>query len=213
MNEFLEWLRYLTDSEEVIMTGGLALVTLIVYAENGLFFAFFLPGDYLLFLTGVFGGTGILKYPLWILLLCLFTAAVLGSLTGYYFGKFFGERLEHRPDSRFFKKEYLTSTRKYFAKYGSRTLIISRFLPVIRTFAPILAGLIRMRLSSFLLFNVIGGALWVLSLVSAGFYFGIKFPGIVNYVHWIIIFFLAITSFTVVKGYLNARNESRKMQE
>ena len=213
MNEFLEWLRYLTDSEEVIMTGGLALVTLIVYAENGLFFAFFLPGDYLLFLTGVFGGTGILKYPLWILLLCLFTAAVLGSLTGYYFGKFFGERLEHRPDSRFFKKEYPTSTRKYFAKYGSRTLIISRFLPVIRTFAPILAGLIRMRLSSFLLFNVIGGALWVLSLVSAGFYFGIKFPGIVNYVHWIIIFFLAITSFTVVKGYLNARNESRIMQE
>ena len=211
MNEFLEWLRYLTDSEEVIMTGGLALVTLIVYAENGLFFAFFLPGDYLLFLTGVFGGTGILNYPLWILLLCLFVAAVLGSLTGYFFGKFFGQRLEHRPDSRFFKKEYLATTRKYFTKYGSKTLIISRFLPVVRTFAPILAGLIRMRFSSFLTYNVIGGALWVLTLVSAGFYFGVKFPGIVNYVHWIIIFFLAITSFTVVKGYLNARNESRKM--
>ena len=211
MNEFLEWLRYLTDSEEVIMTGGLALVTLIVYAENGLFFAFFLPGDYLLFLTGVFGGTGILNYPLWILLLCLFVAAVLGSLTGYFFGKFFGQRLEHRPDSRFFKKEYLATTRKYFTKYGSKTLIISRFLPVVRTFAPILAGLIRMRFSSFLTYNVIGGALWVLTLVSAGCYFGVKFPGIVNYVHWIIIFFLAITSFTVVKGYLNARNESRKM--
>lgn len=211
MNEFLEWLRYLTNSEEVIMTGGLALVTLIVYAENGLFFAFFLPGDYLLFLTGVFGGTGILNYPLWILLLCLFVAAVLGSLTGYFFGKFFGQRLEHRPDSRFFKKEYLATTRKYFTKYGSKTLIISRFLPVVRTFAPILAGLIRMRFSSFLTYNVIGGALWVLTLVSAGFYFGVKFPGIVNYVHWIIIFFLAITSFTVVKGYLNARNESRKM--
>jgi membrane-associated protein len=211
MNEFLEWLRYLTNSEEVIMTGGLALVTLIVYAENGLFFAFFLPGDYLLFLTGVFGGTGILNYPLWILLLCLFVAAVLGSLTGYFFGKFFGQRLEHRPDSRFFKKEYLATTRKYFTKYGSKTLIISRFLPVVRTFAPILAGLIRMRFSSFLTFNVIGGALWVLTLVSAGFYFGVKFPGIVNYVHWIIIFFLAVTSFTVVKGYFNARNESRKM--
>ena len=211
MNEFLEWLSYLTNSEEVIMTGGLALVTLIVYAENGLFFAFFLPGDYLLFLTGVFGGTGILNYPLWILLLCLFVAAVFGSLTGYFFGKFFGQRLEHRPDSRFFKKEYLATTRKYFTKYGSKTLIISRFLPVVRTFAPILAGLIRMRFSSFLTYNVIGGALWVLTLVSAGFYFGVKFPGIVNYVHWIIIFFLAITSFTVVKGYLNARNESRKM--
>ena len=211
MNEYLEWLRYLTDSEEVIMTGGLALVTLIVYAENGLFFAFFLPGDYLLFLTGVFGGTGILNYPLWILLLCLFVAAVLGSLTGYFFGKFFGQRLEHRPDSRFFKKEYLATTRKYFTKYGSKTLIISRFLPVVRTFAPILAGLIRMRFSSFLTYNVIGGALWVLTLVSAGFYFVVKFPGIVNYVHWIIIFFLAVTSFTVVKGYLNARNESRKM--
>ncbi|MFN8354328.1 MAG: VTT domain-containing protein [Spirosomataceae bacterium] len=209
MHEILDWLTRLTDSKEVIMTGGLALVTLIVYAENGLFFAFFLPGDYLLFLTGVFGGTGVLAYPLWVLLACLFGAAVLGSLTGYLFGRFFGQRLENRPDSRFFKKQYLETTRSYFAKYGSKTLIISRFLPVVRTFAPILAGLIRMSRVQFLTFNIIGGALWVLTLVSGGYYFGVKVPQIVNYVHYIILFFLAVTSFTVVKGYLNARKDMR----
>lgn len=207
MNEIAEFFRYLTDSEEIIMTGGLVLITLIVYAENGLFFAFFLPGDYLLFLTGVFGGTGVLKYPLWVLLTCLFVAAVLGSLTGYLFGRFFGARLEDKPDSLFFKKKNIEATRKYFAKYGARTLIVSRFLPVIRTFSPILAGLIKMPFRQFLVYNVAGGALWVGSLVAGGYYFGEQFPWITDYVHYVIIFFLAITTFTVIKGYFNAKKE------
>jgi membrane-associated protein len=207
MEQIYEFFHFLTDSEDIIQTGGLLAITLIVFAENGLFFAFFLPGDYLLFLTGVFGGTQALHYPLWVLLICLFTAAIIGSFVGYLFGRFFGSSLENRKDSFFFKKKNIDATNKYFEKYGARTLIISRFLPIVRTFAPILAGISKMRYDGFLLYNIIGGALWVGSLVSLGFYLGNRFPQIIHYVPYIIFFFLAITTFTVIKGYFNARKE------
>src|SRR5215217_4407 len=207
MDSIIEFFRYILNSEELIRTGGLLVITFIIFAENGLFFAFFLPGDYLVFLAGVFCGTGILKVPILILLLCMFTAAVLGSLTGYIFGKYFGGMFEDRKDSFFFKKKHIETTRNYFEKYGSRTLIISRFLPVVRTFAPILAGLVKMTLPAFLFNNIVGGAIWIGTLTGGGYLFGERFPGIVDYVQYIILFFLAITTFTVIKGYLNARKE------
>jgi membrane-associated protein len=207
MDSIIGFFQYILNSEELIRTGGLLVITFIVFAENGLFFAFFLPGDYLVFLAGVFCGTGILDVPILILLICLFTAAVLGSLVGYIFGKYFGDMFENRPDSFFFKKKHIDTTRSYFEKYGSRTLIISRFLPIVRTFAPILAGLVKMTFPSFLINNVVGGAIWIGALTGGGFLFGERFPGIVDYVQYIILFFLAITTFTVIKGYLNARKE------
>lgn len=207
MNEITEFFQYILNSEEIIRTGGLMVITFIVFAENGLFFAFFLPGDYLVFLAGVFCATGILKVAISVLLICLITAAILGSLVGYIFGKYFGDFFENRPDSLFFKKKHLETTRKYFDKYGSRTLIISRFLPIVRTFAPILAGLVKMPFVSFLTNNVSGGVIWIMALTGGGFLFGEQFPEIVHYVEYIILFFLAITTFTVIKGYLNARKE------
>lgn len=210
MSSIVDFFQYLLDSEELIRTGGLLVITLIVFAENGLFFAFFLPGDYLVFLAGVFCGAGILDVPIGLLLGCLFGAAVLGSLVGYLFGKYFGHRLEERPDSLFFKRKHLATTRKYFDRYGKRTLVISRFLPIVRTFAPILAGLARMPFAGYLTYNILGGAIWILALTGGGYLFGERFPGIMNYVHYIIMFFLAITTFTVIKGYFSARQE---MQE
>ena len=207
MDTIVDFFQYILNSEEIIRTGGLLVITFIVFAENGLFFAFFLPGDYLVFLSGVFCGTGILKVPIMILLLSMFAAAVLGSLVGYIFGKYFGDIFENRQDSFFFKKKHIETTRKYFEKYGSRTLIISRFLPVVRTFAPILAGLVKMAVPAFLFNNVLGGAIWIGTLTGGGYLFGERFPGIVDYVQYIILFFLAITTFTVIKGYLNARKE------
>ena len=209
MHQIIDFFQYLLNSEEIIRTGGLVLITLIILVENGIFFGFFLPGDYLLFLSGVFAGTRLLDVPLWLLLSCIFGAAVLGSLIGYGTGYFFGARLQNRPDSLFFKKKYIEDTRIAFEKYGTSALIVARFLPIVRTFAPILAGLIHMSFRYFMLYNVVGGAIWVLVLVGGGFFFGERFPWIINYVHWIIIFFLAITTFTVVKGYLNARKERR----
>jgi membrane-associated protein len=207
MNSIIDFFQYLLNSEELIRTGGLVLITLIIFAENGLFFAFFLPGDYLVFLAGVFCALKILDVPIFLLLVCLFLAAIVGSLTGYLTGRFFGDRIQNRPDSLFFKKQHIDTTRKYFDKYGSRTLVISRFLPVVRTFSPILAGLVRMNFGGFMVFNVLGAALWIFGLTGGGYYFGEKFPWIIDYVHYIIFFFLGITTFTVVKGYFNAKKE------
>lgn len=207
MNEITEFFQYLLNSEELIRTGGLMVITIIVFAENGMFFAFFLPGDYLVFLAGVFCGTGILDVSIGLLLICLFLAAVLGSLLGYIFGKYFGDKFENKKDSLFFKKKHIETTKQYFDKYGSRTLIISRFLPIVRTFAPILAGLVKMPFPYFLLNNVVGAIIWIGLLTGGGFLFGEHFPWIVDYVHYIVLFFLAITTFTVIKGYISARKE------
>jgi membrane-associated protein len=199
-----EIIKYLSDSKEIIGL-GLWAVTLVVFAENGLFFAFFLPGDYLLFLTGVFVGTKVVTFTIATVMLYLFLAAVLGSLTGFLFGRYFGSSLENRPDRWYFKKKHVESTRDFFEKYGNQALIISRFLPYIRTFAPILAGISRMNYPKYLFLNVLGAALWVGILVGGGYYFGVQFPWIINYVHYVILFFLAITTFTVIKGYLNIK--------
>jgi membrane-associated protein len=195
------------NSEEIIQTGGLLMIILIVYIENGLFFGFFLPGDYLLFLSGVFCSTKLLEVNIISLFSGILLAAILGTYTGYISGRFFGEKIENRKESFFFKQKYFDKTRKYFEKYGSRTLIIARFLPIVRTFAPILAGLVRMNFLQFSIYNILGGFIWVFTLVGSGFYLGIKFPSLIHYVHYIIFFFLGVTTFTVIKGYFNARKE------
>lgn len=212
MEQLQEWFKYLMNSEELIQTGGLITITLIIFIENGVIFGFFLPGDYLLFLSGVFCGTKLLDVPVSLLMFCVFAAAVLGSLLGYFTGRFFGDNIQARPDSLFFKKKYIDNTQKYFEKYGSQTLVIARFLPVIRTFSPILAGIVKMNFYKFMIFNILGGAIWTIVLVGGGFYFGEKFPWIVDYVQYIIFFFLGITTFTVIRGYLNAKKELSEME-
>nr|WP_299416152.1 DedA family protein [uncultured Emticicia sp.] len=211
MEQISEWFKYLMNSEDLIRTGGLITITLIIFIENGIIFGFFLPGDYLLFLSGVFCGTKLLNVPVSLLMFCVFAAAVVGSLLGYTIGRHFGDGIQARPDSLFFKKKYIENTRKYFEKYGSQTLVIARFLPVIRTFSPILAGIVKMNFYKFMLFNVLGGFIWTFVLVGGGFYFGEKFPWIVDYVQYIIFFFLGITTFTVIRGYLNAKKELSDM--
>jgi len=213
MQSIIDFFSYLLNSEEIIQQGGLVAILLIVYIENGLFFGFFLPGDYLLFLSGVFCSTQLLAVPISFLIGGILVAAILGALTGYVSGRFFGDKITERPDSLFFKKKHLESTRKYFEKYGMQTLIIARFLPIIRTFAPILAGLVQMNFGRFMVYNVSGGAIWSIVLVGGGYWLGVQFPWIVNYVHYIILFFLAITTFTVIKGYVNARKEMNQMEE
>jgi membrane-associated protein len=211
MEQISEWFKYLMNSEDLIRTGGLITITLIIFIENGIIFGFFLPGDYLLFLSGVFCGTKMLNVPVSLLMFCVFVAAVVGSLLGYIIGRYFGDGFQTRHDSLFFKKKYIDNTRKYFEKYGSQTLVIARFLPVIRTFSPILAGIVKMNFYKFMIFNILGGFIWTFVLVGGGFYFGEKFPWIVDYVQYIIFFFLGITTFTVIRGYLNAKKELSDM--
>jgi membrane-associated protein len=116
MEQISEWFKYLMNSEDLIRTGGLITITLIIFIENGIIFGFFLPGDYLLFLSGVFCGTKMLNVPVSLLMFCVFVAAVLGSLLGYIIGRYFGDGFQTRPDSLFFKKKYIENTSKYYEK-------------------------------------------------------------------------------------------------
>lgn len=206
----VEFFSTLLDSKEIITTGGLFLILVIVFAENGLFFGFFLPGDYLLFSAGLLCGTDVMDVNIWVMVVSITLAACTGSYTGYYFGKFLGRSLYHKKESLFFKYKYLVKTRFYYMKYGGKTLIISRFLPVVRTFAPILAGAVRMNFKKFSFYNFWGSIIWVFSLVLLGYYLGREFPGIMDYLHYIIIAFLVVTSTIVIKGFLNIKKQTAK---
>lgn len=203
MDGIQEFFGLLLNSEELVSRGGLFLVTLIVFAETGVFFCFFLPGDYLLFTAGMFCGLGFLRYPVWLVMACILTAAIAGNYTGYFFGKYLGKSLMNRKESFFFKKQYLVNTEKAFERYGGNALIVGRFLPVIRTFAPILAGITRMNLMRFALYNISGAALWVISLCLTGYYLGKTYPQIIHYVEYIILAFILVTSFAVIKSLVS----------
>lgn len=206
----VEFFSTLLDSKEIITTGGLFLILIIVFAENGLFFGFFLPGDYLLFSAGLLCGTDVMDVNIWVMVVSITVAACTGSYTGYYFGKFLGRSLYHKKENLFFKYKYLVKTRFYYMKYGGKTLIISRFLPVVRTFAPILAGAVRMNFKKFSFYNFWGSIIWVFSLVLLGYFLGREFPQIMDYLHYIILTFLVVTSTIVIKGFLNIKKQTAK---
>lgn len=145
-------------------------IWLIIFAETGLLIGFFLPGDSLLFTAGLLAGQG--KLDIWLLLPGVFIAAFVGDQVGYTFGEKLGPRLFNKPDSRFFKQEYVTHTRNFFNKHGSKTIIIARFVPIVRTFAPVLAGVGEMDRKTFVIYNVIGAFLWAVGLTMLGYILG-----------------------------------------
>lgn len=146
------------------------LLFVIIFAETGLVVTPFLPGDSLLFATGALAAIGSFNILwLFIILLC---AAIIGDSVNYAIGKVFGERLFQKENSRFFKKEYLTRTHKFYEKYGGKTIILARFIPIVRTFAPFVAGVGKMSYLFFFIYNVTGALLWVSIFVLGGFYFG-----------------------------------------
>ncbi len=153
-------------------------VALIIFAESGLLFGFFLPGDTLLFTTGLLVHAGYVHIDINVLVTILFGAAVLGDSVGYAFGHKVGRKLYKRPESRLFKKAHLDAAEKFYAKHGGKTVIIARFIPAIRTFAPIVAGASKMRYRTFLLFNVIGAFLWAVCITYLGYFLGSWFEEI-----------------------------------
>lgn len=209
MSSISEYLALLTDSEKIITQGGLIVITFIVFAETGIFFCFFFPGDYLLFTAGLLCATGVLNVSIWILVACLFSAAVVGNFLGFFTGKFLGHKLAAMNDSFFYKRQYMDNTRDAFAKYGAKALIVGRFLPVIRTFAPIMAGATGFNFGTFLTMNLIGGALWSFGLTFAGYFLGVQFPEVVNYVHYIIIFFIGFTTIVLIRSLRQVQSDAR----
>ncbi len=172
--KFLDFFIHLDHHMNAIIqdygTWAYLIVFLIIFCETGFVVTPFLPGDSLLFVLGTLAAVGAINITFVILLLC--TAAILGDSVNYYIGSLLAPRIFRKENIRFIKQEYLTRTHQFFEKYGGKTIIIARFVPVIRTFAPFLAGVGAMRYRRFLLYNVTGGLLWVFLLTLAGYYFG-----------------------------------------
>jgi membrane-associated protein len=170
--------------------GTYLLLFAIVFAETGLIVTPFLPGDSLLFAVGVFAGCGDLSVLLVFVLLSL--AAVIGDSVNYAAGKYFGEKIFTERKSRFFKEEYLDKTHRFYEKYGAKTIVIARFVPIVRTFAPFVAGAGQMRYLYFFTYNVLGGVLWVALFVFGGYFFG-NIPFIKNNFSAVILFIIAVS--------------------
>lgn len=161
------------DPERLISTFGLIGILAMVFAESGLLIGFFLPGDSLLFTAGLLIANGkYLHQPLWLMCLLVSAAAVAGDQFGYLFGRRFGPSLFRRPDSRLFRQENLTRARAFFTRYGARSIVLARFVPIVRTFTPIVAGASHMHYRTFLTYNVIGGTMWGSGVTVIGYFLG-----------------------------------------
>lgn len=164
------------DLQEIIQAIGLIGVFAIVFAESGLLIGFFLPGDSLLFTAGFLASAGF--FNIHVLVLGCFIAAVTGDSVGYYIGHKWGRRLFHKHDSILFHKDHLMRAEKFYEKHGGKTIILARFMPMIRTFAPVVAGIGRMNYPTFLSYNLIGGFLWAVVLPYLGYFLGKSIPDI-----------------------------------
>ncbi len=203
MQQFWTYLQHLIDPEKLLHQGGFYLVVFVIFAETGLFFGFFLPGDYLLFLAGMFVATGKLDVNISVLVISLIIAAISGNFVGYWFGNKTGPVLHTRKDTFFFKKKFLKTAEEYYRKQGAFALIMGRFVPIVRTFAPIVAGIIKMDFKKFVLYNVLGALLWICSLTLLGYFLGKSFAKqIEEYLGYIILGFILITTIPLVVTFV-----------
>ncbi len=167
------------DLPTLIRSVGYLGISAIVFAESGLLVGFFLPGDSLLFTAGFLASQGYLN--IWLLCILTFVCAVIGDSVGYAFGKKVGPMIFKRENSRFFHKDHLERAKKFYEKYGAKTIVIARFIPIVRTFAPIVAGVGMMRYRTFLTFNLVGGLLWAVGVTLLGYFLGSVIPNVDRY--------------------------------
>lgn len=206
MENFWEHLQNLTDAQSIISKGGFFFLLIVVFAETGLFFGFFLPGDYLLFMAGLLCANGIFDIQITTLIVSLVIAGVLGNYAGYWFGYRTGPILFNKNDSLLFKKRYVVMAQQFYDKYGGMALILGRFFPIIRTFAPIFAGVVKVDLRKFTLYNIIGSVAWVITLCLSGYFLGIRYPTIRNYLQYIILGFFVITTIPLLVAFFKKKH-------
>ena len=184
----MEWLqdfiRFITDVRGLIQLGGLLAICIIVFVETGLFVGFFLPGDSLLVTAGIFAAAGDLN--VFAVLIGTSICAVAGDQVGYWIGRRAGETLYRRPDSKVFKRKHLERAHAFYEKHGAKTIVLARFVPIVRTFAPAVAGAAAMEYHRFVFYNIAGGILWVFSTVLLGYFLGRSVPNIDRHIHIVI---------------------------
>jgi membrane-associated protein len=200
-----------------IIYGGLWMILFIIFAETGLFIGFFLPGDSLLFVAGIYSeelsnalypGT-----PFFFIMVLVSLAGVLGNMTGYWFGRKSGPYLFQRKDTFFFKKKHLFTAKEFYDKNGAGAIIIARFLPIVRTFAPIVAGIVKMDRKKFMIYNIIGCLAWVFSMMLAGHYLNKIFPSLKHRLELIVIVIILITTLPVLYKFFFKKNKKEIQAE
>ena len=189
--------------DDLIRWGGYIVLVGIVFTETGLLIGFFLPGDSLLITAGVVAAAGGLN--IWWLNVLLIVAAVAGDSVGYAIGVRLGPRLFTRPKSLLFNPRHIERTRVFYARYGAKTIVIARFVPIIRTFAPVVAGVGQMQYRRFLIYNVLGGVGWVTSMTWAGYLLGRAIPNIGDYVHVVVIVVIILSVIPIIVGITRER--------
>jgi membrane-associated protein len=205
----LQSLLRIFDPESLINQGGLLIVFVLVYASTGLFFCFFIPTGAILFTAGIYIATGELQYDIFTVCSLMIIASALGNLTGYWFGRKTGPLLYSRKDSRFFKKQRLKTAETFYNKYGWLALTVGLYLPIIRTFAPIVAGIVRLNFSRFILLTVTGSVVWILSFVLAGYFIGSR-PFLKPWLNYIVIGFILVVTIPVVTWMIKELRKMRK---
>jgi membrane-associated protein len=204
------------DVQGLVTKGGLLLLTAVIFAETGLLVGFFLPGDSLLVTAGIFCtsanplGKPILN--IFTLNICLILAAIAGDTVGYWIGAKSGPKLFTRDDSLFFKKRYLLRTHEFYERHGGKTIIIARFMPIIRTFAPVVAGAGQMSYRRFLAYNVFGGIFWVISMSLLGYGLASVWPDVTKHIEKLIILIIFLSLLPGFIGYLRSRLSTRNAQ-
>ena len=194
-------------AEHLLATFGTIGLILIIFAESGLLFGFFLPGDSLLFTAGLLASQGTLNIVV-IVVGCL-VAAVAGDQVGYAFGRRVGPALFRRPESRFFRREYVDKAHSYFERYGSKTIVLARFIPIVRTFAPIVAGVGHMEYRRFVTFNVVGGVLWACGVTLLGYTLGRSIPHMDRYLLPVIALIIVASVVPVLLEVVRGRRAGR----
>lgn len=197
--------RYALD--DLVRWGGYVVLVAIVFTETGLLIGFFLPGDSLLITAGLVAATGVLN--IWWLNGLLMVAAIVGDSVGYAIGFRMGPRIFTREDSFLWNRRHLIRTREFYERYGGKTIVLARFIPIIRTFAPVVAGVGQMNYRRFLFYNVFGGIGWVASMTWAGYLLGRAIPNIHQYVHVVVAIVVVLSMLPIVSEVIKARKKRR----
>ncbi|WP_411280128.1 VTT domain-containing protein [Gemmatimonas sp.] len=199
MDLLTEFYHKLRDLPALVQWAGYVGLTIIIFAETGLLVGFFLPGDSLLVTAGLLAADPAFGLNVWLLGLILTVAAIVGDTVGYHVGKATGPRIFTRQNSIFFHKDHLLKAQAFYEKHGGKTIIIARFMPIVRTFAPVVAGVGQMRYASFLAYNVVGGVLWIWSMLITGYVLAKTVPGVAKHVEKVI---LVVVLLSILPGII-----------
>jgi membrane-associated protein len=208
MHSLLDLLHRIRDVRAIIAWGGYVGLTAIIFAETGLLVGFFLPGDSLIVTAGLLSATtGV--FNVWTLGLLLTVASIIGNTSGYAIGKAAGPRLFTRENSLLFNKKHLTRAHEFYERHGGKTIIIARFMPIVRTFVPVVAGMAAMSYRRYTLYNVIGGIGWIWGMLFIGYFLGRYIPGVDQHIETVIVLVVAFSLLPGLIGWLKARRDAR----